>query len=77
MIPGRKILTSSFSDSRELYLEYLQAPFLLNATIAHHMETYRQEDPEFVTKFGRSIYVDDVIFGTGDDDNTQPMKIYH
>ena len=46
------------------------SPFLLNATIAHHMENYRQEDPEFVTKFGRAIYVDDVIFGAQDDDNT-------
>ena len=27
------------------------SPFLLNATIAHHMENYRWEDPEFVTKF--------------------------
>ena len=46
------------------------SPFLLNATIAHHMENYRREDPEFVTKFSRSIYVDDVISGAQDDDST-------
>ena len=27
------------------------SPFLLNATIAHHMGSYRAEDPEFTTNF--------------------------
>ena len=40
------------------------SPFLLNATIRHHMETYKSTDPEFVKKFLSSIYVDDVSFGS-------------
>ena len=36
------------------------SPFLLNATLKHHIE---QLDPEFVKKFQRSIYVDDITFG--------------
>ena len=42
------------------------SPFLLNATINHHMETYRELDPNFVDKFLSSIYVDDVVSGSSD-----------
>ena len=38
-------------------------PFLLNATLKHHIESFEQLDPEFVKKFQRSIYVDDITFG--------------
>jgi hypothetical protein len=34
--------------------------FLLNGTIYHHMESFRNEDPLFVDKFLLSIYVDNV-----------------
>ena len=36
------------------------SPFLLNATIKHHIQSYLTRDPQFVTKFEQSIYVDDV-----------------
>ena len=39
------------------------SPFLLNATIRHHMDTYRKLDPKFVGKFLSSIYVDDLVSG--------------
>ena len=42
------------------------SPFLLNATINHHMETYRELDPNFIDKFLSSIYVDDVVSGSRD-----------
>ena len=42
------------------------SPFLLNATIRHHIEQYKDSDPQFVEKFVRSIYVDDVTYGSGD-----------
>ena len=32
------------------------SPFLLNATIYHHLLQYQPEDPPFVHKFLRSIY---------------------
>ena len=44
------------------------SPFLLNATIRRHVEKYRDEDPLFVDKFNRSIYVDDLIFGAKTED---------
>ena len=40
------------------------SPFLLNATICHHMEKYKYIVPEFVEKFPSSIYVDDISFGS-------------
>ena len=44
------------------------SPFLLNATIKHHMERYSTEYPELVSLFMRSIYVDDVSYGADDED---------
>ena len=46
------------------------SPFLLNATIAHHMETYRDVDPSFVDCFLSSIYVDDLSLGSSDVSST-------
>ena len=42
------------------------SPFLLNATINHHIKSYRDIDPFFVDKFLSSIYVDDVSLGSPD-----------
>ena len=42
------------------------SPFLLNATVNHHMEMYRSVDPHFVDKFCSSIYVDDLVAGSSD-----------
>ena len=50
------------------------SPFLLNATINHHMGTYRDSDPAFVDKFRSSIYVDDVVLGWTDVEST--YKLY-
>ena len=44
------------------------SPFLLNATIKYHIERYEEEDPEFVERFLRSIYVDDLTSGGSEDD---------
>ena len=40
-----------------------QALFLLNATIKHHIDSYKGVDQQFVENFERSIYVDDMTFG--------------
>ena len=42
------------------------SPFLLNATVRHRIEAYKDKDPEFVDKFLRSIHVDDLSFGASD-----------
>lgn len=39
------------------------SPFLLNATIKHHIERYIERDPKFVAKFLQCIYVDDLTTG--------------
>ena len=36
------------------------SPFLLNATLQHHVKRYRSSDPSFVVMFIHSIYVDDL-----------------
>ena len=47
-------------------------PFLLNATIYHHLLQYQPEDPPFVHKFLRSIYVDDLVSGA----STTDVKLF-
>jgi hypothetical protein len=39
------------------------SPFLLNATIAHHIGQYEIVDPTFVQRFLENIYVDDLSAG--------------
>lgn len=45
------------------------SPLLLNGTINYHLGTYHDTDPAFVDKFLSSIYVDDVVSGSGDVDS--------
>lgn len=44
------------------------SPFLLNATIKHHVEKYSAKHPVLVDLLMRSIYVDDVSYGTDNED---------
>ena len=37
------------------------SPFLLNATIQHHLDTFSDEDPKFVQTMKKSLYVDDWV----------------
>ena len=39
------------------------SPFLLNATINHHLEKYLNRYPDLINTLLRSIYVDDVTYG--------------
>lgn len=39
------------------------SPFLLNATLRHHVSKYNEEDPEFVRAMIESFYVDDLVSG--------------
>ena len=51
------------------------SPFLLNATVKHHVERYGEEDPEFVETFLRSIYVDDLSSGGDTDEEAYQLYI--
>ena len=50
------------------------SPFLLSATLRHHLQTYIQEDPEFVKKVLEEFYVDD--FNSGEDSVEEGFKLY-
>ena len=39
------------------------SPFLLNATVQCHLDTFAEEDPQFVESMKRSLYVDDWVGG--------------
>ena len=51
------------------------SPFLLNATIDHHMRRYQAIDPLFVDKFLSSIYVDDVSLCSNDVESTYELYL--
>ena len=51
------------------------SPFPLNATINHHLETYRESDQAFVDKFLSSIYVDDLVSGSNDLESTYELYV--
>ena len=42
------------------------SPFLLNATLLKHITSYEREDPEFVNRMLRSLYVDDLSLSLED-----------
>ena len=44
------------------------SPFLLNATVQHHLQQYQQEDPQFVKTLTSSLYVDDLTCGAKDEE---------
>ncbi len=46
------------------------SPFLLNATIRHHMNSYRTVDPSFVEEVLRSLNVDDLASSKPDGNST-------
>ena len=51
------------------------SPFLLNATIKHHIEQYKEADPEFVEKFFCLIYVDDLSSGASEVDTAYELYL--
>lgn len=44
------------------------SPFLLNATMRHHLQQYQDTHPKLVHLLSRSTYVDDVICGSMDEE---------
>ena len=50
------------------------SPFLLNATLQYHLDTFAEIDPMFVRIMKRSFYVDDLVTG---DKTTQAASEMH
>ena len=50
------------------------SPFLLNATIEHHIDGYKASQPEVVQLLKQSIYVDDVVCGA--DSESEALSRY-
>ncbi|XP_028411127.1 uncharacterized protein LOC114533731 [Dendronephthya gigantea] len=69
--PNPKIILFRFT---RVVFGVSSSPFLLNATVKHHIEQYREDDPSFVETFLNSIYVDDLISGGESVDST--FKLY-
>ena len=51
------------------------SPFLLNATLKHHISNFENEDPDFVHTFLQSLYVDDVVLGANNVDHAYELYI--
>ena len=49
------------------------SPFLLNATIKHHISKYQDSCPELVDKLTQSTYVDDVISGADTEEDAYTL----
>ncbi len=50
------------------------SPFLLNATIRHHLERYREVQPRLVEKLSKAAYVDDIV--TGADNEEDALQLF-
>ena len=51
------------------------SPFLLNATIEHHLKQYSSTDPDLVDRLRRSIYVDDIVSGAEGEEQAYQMFV--
>ena len=49
------------------------SPFLLNATLRHHTETFLENDPIFVQKMKEGFYVDDLVSGGKHTDDVRDL----
>lgn len=51
------------------------SPFIVNATLKHHLDKFVQSSPELVKKISRSIYVIDFAFGAEDEEDTYQLYL--
>lgn len=65
------------ADQKELRFTRVvfSSPFLLNATIRHHLSKYETSHPTLVEKLCQSLYVDDVAFGAANEEQAYQMFV--
>ena len=68
-----KVITMRFT---RVVFRLSSSPFLLNATIKHHIEQYEQFDPDFIRTFLESIFVDDLTSGDRDADSSFELYLW-
>ena len=51
------------------------SPYLLNMVIRHHINSFQELDPQFVSKLSQSFYVDDLV--TGANTENEALSLYH
>ena len=49
------------------------SPFLLNAVLRYHTNSYKDKDPEFALKLANSFYVDDLVCGADNLENAKEL----
>ncbi len=49
------------------------SPFLLNATIRHHLEWYREVQPRLVEKLSKAAYIDDIVTGADNEEEAHQL----
>ena len=54
--------------------EVIASPFLLNATIRHHLELHAKANGDLVSNVLCAMYVDDLVTGAGSDE--QAYELY-
>ena len=69
--PNPKIIPLRFT---RVVFGVSSSPFLLNATVKHHVEQYKEEDPNFVETIQNSLYVDDLV--SGGENVEETFKLY-
>lgn len=50
------------------------SPYLLNVVIQHHINSFQELDPQFVSKLSQSFYVDDLV--TGANTEKEALSLY-
>ena len=73
--PGRDIPKIAQFRFNRLLFGLRPSPSILGATIAHHLRLYKQSEPEMAALLEKSLYVDDLLSGAGDDERA--LEIYH
>ena len=51
------------------------SPFLLNATLRHHLDKYESSYPNLIRKLRQSLYVDDLASGASDEEQAYQMFV--
>ena len=59
---------------KEVVFGVRSSPFLLNAVLRHHINSFKDVDSVFVSKLCQNFYVEDLVSGAGDKD--QVLQLY-